>query len=149
MEFLFADVKQAFRVLRKSPGFMITAIAALALGIGANTAIFSVVDSVPLKPLPYPEADRLVNVVRTFKSGYGDNTSIPKFNIWRQENRAFDAMTAYDFGGPGMNRAGGDVPEQVKAIHTTDEYFRVFGVQAQIGRTYTAEEDRPGLPRRW
>jgi putative ABC transport system permease protein len=147
MEFLYADIKQAFRVLRKSPGFTITAVAALALGIGANTAIFSVVDSVLLKPLPYPDSDRLVSVGRTFKTGFGDSISIPKFNVWRQENRAFDAMTAYDFGGPGMNMAGGDVPEQVKAIHTTYEYFHVFGVKAQMGRTYTAAEDRPGTPK--
>jgi predicted permease len=144
MESVFADLKQAFRVLRKSPGFTLTAVAALALGIGANTAIFSVVDSVLLKPLPYPNPDRLVNIVRVFKSGQGGSTSIPKFNIWRQENRAFEAMTAYDFGGPGMNMAGGDIPEQVKAIHTTHEFFRVFGVPAQIGRTYTADEDKPG-----
>jgi predicted permease len=147
MESLFADVKQAFRVLRKSPGFTITAVAALALGIGANSAIFSVVDSVLLKPLPYPNSDRLVNVFRTFKSGEGGSTSIPKFNTWRQENRAFEAMTAYDFGGPGMNMAGGDIPEQVKAIHTTYEYFKVFGVQPQLGRTYTADEDKPGAPK--
>ena len=144
MESVFADLKQAFRVLRKGPGFTLTAVAALALGIGANTAIFSVVDSVLLKPLPYPNPDRLVNIVRVFKSGHGNSTSIPKFNIWRQENRAFEAMTAYDFGGPGMNMAGGDIPEQVKAIHTTHEFFRVFGVSAQIGRTYTADEDKPG-----
>jgi predicted permease len=147
MESVLADLKQAFRVLRKSPGFTLTAVAALALGIGANTAIFSVVDSVLLKPLPYPNPDRLVNVFRTFKSGQGTSTSIPKFNMWRQENQAFEAMTAYDFGGPGMNMAGGDIPEQVKAIHTTHEFFRVFGVAAQIGRTYTADEDRPGAPK--
>ncbi len=145
MESLFADVRQAFRVLRKSPGFTVTAVAAVALGIGANTAIFSVVDSVLLKPLPYPEPDRLVNVTRAFKGGPGGpSTSIPKFNIWRQESNAFEAMSAYDFGGPGMNLAGGDIPEQVKAIHTSYEYFQVFGAKPQMGRTYTAAEDKPG-----
>ena len=144
---LLPDLKQALRVLRKSPGFSVTAIAALGLGIGANTAIFSVVDSVLLKPLPYPEPERLVNVVRKFKDGYGDSTSIPKFTIWRQENNAFEAMTAYDFGGPGMNLSGGDVPEQVKGIHTSHEYFRVFRVQPQLGRTYTQDEDKPGGPK--
>jgi predicted permease len=147
MQSVLADLKQAFRVLRKSPGFTLTAVAALALGIGANTAIFSVVDSVLLKPLPYPNPDRLVNVVRAYKSGQSNSTSIPKFNMWRQENRAFEAMTAYDFGGPGMNMAGGDVPEQVKAIHTTHEFFRVFAASAQLGRTYTADEDKPGAPK--
>ena len=116
MENLLADLRHAFRVLRKSPGFTAIAIAALALGIGANTAIFSVINVVLLKPLPYPDADRIMAVVRGFPDFQGINSaSIPKFNAWKK-NDAFEAIAAYDFAGPGMNIGGSDHPEQVKGI---------------------------------
>src|SRR5262249_40383024 len=72
--------------------------------------------------------------------------SIPKFTAWRRA-KSFEAMAAYDFAGPGMNLAGSDRPEQVKGIHVSADYFRVFGVGTVIGRTFTPEEDRPGGPR--
>ena len=137
------DVKLAFRTFRRSPGFTATAVAALALGIGANTAIFSVVDTVLLKPLPYPQADRIVVLMNTSPQGSGPAASVPKYNVWRKQTQALEDVAAYDTGGPGLNLSGGDRPEQIKGIHVSHEFFRLFGAQPAIGRTFTPEEDRP------
>ena len=141
------DLRLALRMLLKSPGFTAVAIAALALGIGANTAIFSVVNGVLLQPLPFKDANRLMQLARRYPDGTSGSTSIPKFTTWKQQNRVFDAVTAYDFAGPGLNLGGGDVPEQVKGIHVTAEFFPVFGADPVLGRAFNAEEDRPGGPR--
>jgi putative ABC transport system permease protein len=146
METLLRHIRDAFRTLTKSPGFTAVAIITLALGIGANTAIFSVVDTVLLQPLSYPNPDRLVELVWTSADGNNDATSIPKFNSWRQQTQVFDSVAAYDFSGPGINLTGGDRPEQVKGIHVSADYFRVFGAPMAFGRAFTAEEDRPGGP---
>ena len=146
MENLIADLRHAWRVFWKSPGFSAIAIAALALGIGANTAIFSVINTVLLKPLPYTEPGRLMRLGRSYPDGMGDSISVAKYNAWKK-NDAFEAMTAYDFAGPGMNIGGGDRPEQVKGIHASAEFFRVFGTAPAIGRTFTSQEDLPGGPK--
>ncbi len=138
-----ADIRQSFRVMLKSPAFTAIAVAALALGIGANTAIFSVVNAVLLKPLPYPESGRIMALARGFKDGRGTSVSIPKFIAWR-DNDVFQAMAAYNGEGPGMNLGGSDHPEQVRGIHASLDYFRVFGAAPVIGRTFNADEDRPG-----
>src|SRR5205823_14549767 len=114
VEDLLQDVIYAMRMLRRSPGFTIAAIAALAVGIGANTAIFSVINTVLLQPLAYPEPDRLVQLELSSPQGNGNVTSIPKFNVWREQTQAFQDVAAYDFGGPGVNLTGGDRPEQLK-----------------------------------
>jgi putative ABC transport system permease protein len=146
IEHLIGDMKYAVRMLWRSPAFAATAIAALALGIGANTAIFSVVNAVLLQPLSYPQPDRLVALQRHFPEGDGAATSIPKFTVWREQREVFQAVAAYDFAGPGINLTGGDRPEQVKGIHASAGYFEVFGAPVELGRTYTPEEDRPGGP---
>ncbi len=137
--------RQAFRVLIKNPRFSLVAIAALALGIGANAAIFSVVNSVLLRPLPYPDPDRLVQACRQYPTGRGCAISIPKYVAWKPAT-AFQAVAAYDFAGPGMNIGGGDRPEQVQGIHVSLDYFNVFGASPLLGRTFAADEDRPGGP---
>ena len=146
MENFLADVRHSIRLLLKAPGFLLVAVAALALGIGANTAIFSVVNVVLLQPLPYPEPDRIMRIAREFKGGRGDSTSIPKFMAWRR-SQAFDSMALYDFVGPGLNLGGGDRPEQVKGVHVSADYFRVFGVAPALGRSFTQEEDLPNGPK--
>ncbi len=138
-----SDLKHAVRTFRKSPGFTATAIAALALGIGANTAIFSVVDTVLLKPLPFPNADRIVTLMNTSPQGSGPAASVPKYNVWRRQTKALEDVAAYDTGGPGLNLSGGDRPEQIKGIHVSHEFFDLFGAHTLIGRTFTPEEDRP------
>jgi predicted permease len=146
MDQLLRDLRHALRVFRRSPGFTIVAIAALALGIGANTAIFSVINAVLLEPLPYPESNRIMCIERQFPQETSRSSSIPKFNAWKK-NDVFGAMAVYDIGGPGMNVGGEDHPEQVKGIHVSSEYFRVFGVSPVIGRTFTAQEDVPNGPK--
>jgi putative ABC transport system permease protein len=136
------NFKHAVRMFRSNPGFTFAAIAALALGIGINTAIFTVVDAVLLKPLTYPDADRIVQFLLTSPEGKGPGASIPKFHVWEQQTNVFQDVAAYDFGGPGFNLTG-DRPEQVHGIHVTQAYFRLFGASPALGRTFTAQEDSP------
>jgi putative ABC transport system permease protein len=143
METLLQDLKHAFRLLRSAPAFATTAIAALALGVGANTAIFSVVNSVLLKPLPFPGAERIVQLMNSTPQGNFPGASVPKYNAWRTQTTALEDVAAYDVGGPGINVGGGDRPEQAKGIHVSQEFFRLFGVPVIIGRAFSSEEDRP------
>jgi putative ABC transport system permease protein len=143
METFWMDLKHAFRMLRQSPGFTATAISALALGIGANTAIFSVINTVLLKPLAFPEPERIVVLETSSSQGSGPGASVPKYNAWRRQTQVLEDVSAYDPGGPGLNLGGGDHPEQLKGIHVSYEFFHLFGAQAVVGRTFTAAEDRP------
>jgi predicted permease len=132
-------------MMLKSPGFAGVAVLALALGIGANTAIFTVVNAVLLRPLPYPEPDRLVALTRTFPGGRGPAISIPKFFAWKKNSAdVLTNVSAYDFMGPGVSLSGEGQPEQVKSIHVSMDYFSLFGVTPAAGRFFTQEEDRPG-----
>jgi predicted permease len=142
---LTQDIRYAIRVLRRSPGYTAVALLTLALGIGANTGIFSVINAVLLRPLPMPDPDRLVRVCRQFANEVECATSGPKFTAWRRA-AAFEAVAAYDFIGPGMNLRGIDRPEQVRGIHVSEDFFRVFGGTPERGRTFTADEDRAGGP---
>ncbi len=141
---LAADLKSAIRTLRKSPGFTIAAIATLAHGIGANTAIFPVINAVLLNPLPYPEPDRIVVLMNQSPQGSDAAASVPKYNVWRAQADVLQDVAAYDTGGPGLNVSGGDRPEQLKGIHVSHEFFHLFGAQTAVGRTFTQAEDRPG-----
>jgi predicted permease len=146
MDTFLRNLRHGLRTLAKSPGFAAVAILTMTLGIGANTAIFSVVNSVLLQPLSYPNPERLVELELSGPHGNSDVTSIPKFNVWREQTQVFDSVAAYDFGGPGINLTGGDRPEQIQGIRVSADYFRVFGAPMTIGRTFSAEEDRPGGP---
>ena len=143
METFVQDLKHTLRMLRRSLGFTATAVAALTLGIGANTAIFSVVYTVLLKPLPYPEPERLMILMNTSPQGSFAAASVPKYNIWRAQTSALEDVAAFDIGGPGMNLTGGDRPEQVRGIHVSHEFFRLFGATVSLGRTFSAAEDLP------
>jgi putative ABC transport system permease protein len=140
-----ADVRYAMRMLKSNPGFTAIAVAALALGIGANTAIFTVVNSVLLQPLPYPQPDRIMQVGRQFRDGASTSNSIPKFMVWRH-NDVFEALTLFGQSGTGVNIAAGDRPEQARALRASQDYFRVFGVSPTMGRGFTQEEDLPNGP---
>jgi len=137
-----ADIRHSFRTLIKSPGFAIVAILALALGIGANTAIFSVIDRVLLRPLPFPDSERIMRLQRHFPNGDGPSVSIPKFMAWKK-SRAFQSMAAYDFGSVGMNLGAGDRRDPLNAVHVTSGFFDVFGVKPILGRTFAPQEDLP------
>ena len=136
------DVKHALHLFIKSPGFTIAAVSALALGIGANTAIFTVVNAVLLKPLTYPDADRIVQIELAGPNGHDSAASIPKFHIYQQQASIFKEVAAYDFAGPGFNVTG-DRPEQVHGLHVSEGYFRLFGAPVMLGRTFTKQEDLP------
>ncbi|WP_263351419.1 ABC transporter permease [Acidicapsa acidisoli] len=135
------DLKHAFHMFVKNPGFTIAVVAALALGIGADTAIFSVVNAVLLKPLSYPEPDRIVQILLTGPGGEGPGASATKLHVWQEQTSVFQDVAGYDFGG-GMNLTGA-VPEQVHGVHVTESYFRIFGAKFVQGRPFTPEEDRP------
>ena len=144
MSSLLSDLRHAFRVLTSNPSFTTIAVAALALGMGANTAIFSVVNAVLLAPLPYPHSERIMRIARSYKDDtVGPSVSIPKFMTWKKANQTFQAMSLYDFSGPGLNLGSGDHPQQVKGIHVSAEYFQVFGVSPALGRGFLPEEDQP------
>ncbi len=138
-------MKYAIRTLLKDPRFSLVAIAALALGVGANAAIFSVVNAVLLQPLPYPDPSRLVRVCRVFQSGFGCSESIPKF-MSASHAGSLESIAAYDSEAPAFNLTGGDRPQQIKGAHVSAGYFRVFQAPLEIGRTFAPAEDRPGGP---
>jgi predicted permease len=143
------DVRQAWRLLRRTRGFTLAAVAVLAMCIGANTAVFSVVNALLLRPLPYPEADRLVQVVITHdpsRANYTLDTSIPKFFAWKSGVRIFTHLAAYQAADPGVNLVDGGPPEHLSALHVSLDYFGVFGTRALHGRTFKPIEDRPRGP---
>jgi predicted permease len=146
MSSVFADVQQSFRMMRKNLTFTLVAVAALALGIGANTGIFSVINQVMLQPLPYPEPETLMKLGRNYLNGYGYSNSIPKYMTWRH-NDVFSAMTIYDQQGPGANLTTGDRVQQLKAAHVSKDYFKVFGIAPARGRSFTESEDMPNGPK--
>src|SRR6185437_4269980 len=143
MNTLLQDVKYAIRQLRSAPAFTIVAVAVLALGIGANTAIFSVISAVLLKPLTYPDPDRIMEFLSTSPQGSGAGASPTKFNVWREQTKVLQDISAYDFGGPGFNLTGGSFPERVQGLHVSANYFRLFGATPVLGRTFTSDEDLP------
>jgi putative ABC transport system permease protein len=141
---IWQDVRYGLRMLAKSPGFTAVAVLTLALGIGANTAIFSVVNGVLIRALPYPKSDRLVEVMRGQKSGSDETVEASKFLFWQQHSRVFEAMAAFDIFGTGFNLASAGQPEHATGIRVSAEFFRVLGVRPAIGRGFLAEEESPG-----
>src|SRR5258708_30989234 len=132
MDTLLQDLRQSLRMLRQNPAFTFAAVAALALGIGANTAIFSVINTVLLNPLPYPDPGRLMIFMNTSPQGSGPGASLTKFNLWRQQTGAFEAVSAIQFSV--ANLTGGDEPEQIPSGHVSADFFRLFGAPIIAGR---------------
>jgi putative ABC transport system permease protein len=143
---LLQDTRYGARMLRKSPGLTSVAVLSLALGMGAISTIFSFVNGIMLRPLPYPESERLVLLDETaFKRGSPSmNVSFPNFVDWRQQNHSFEDIACYTTGGfiiaPG---AGGNEPEQLKGAFVNQGLFEILGVAPILGRTFTADEDQP------
>jgi predicted permease len=143
----FRDVKYAVRVLLKTPGFTVAAILILALGIGANTAIFSIVNAVLLRPLPFKDSDRLVQIwhVPPPKSFPGMTTfsvSAANYLDWQDQNHAFEQMAIYSFAG--FTFSNGDHPEALQGAAVSRDFFSVLRVQPILGRTFLPEEDQLG-----
>jgi len=149
IENIWQDLRYGARMLAKSSSFTLTAVLTLALGIGANTAIFSVVDKALLESLPYPDPDRIVQLMHFSPSwalGELANTaSVPEFIVFREQRQVFQEIAAYD-SVKGVNLIGAEPPEILRAIHVSADYFRLFGAPIEIGRAFSADEDRPGGP---
>ena len=145
MEHFLQDLKYSFRTLRQQRAFTFAAVTALALGIAATTAVFSVVDAVLLRPFPYPDPDRIVVLMNTTPNGSGPAASPAKFAHWRQQTDVIENAAAIR--GGTENYTGGDVPEQVNAGQVSEAYFRLLGARPMLGRTFSPDEDRPNGPR--
>jgi putative ABC transport system permease protein len=142
MQTLWQDIKYGVRMLWKNPAFTLIAVVALALGIGANTAIFSVVNAVLLRPLPFPDPDRLV-VVNSVNLRGGEHfgaASPADFQDWAAQNQSFERIAAMRSGS--VNVSGEDLPEQFEGSSVTDEFFNLLGVQPVLGRAFLPEEFR-------
>jgi predicted permease len=148
---LTQDLRYALRALRVSPGFTATALLTLALGIGANTAIFSVVRGVLLEPLPFPQADRLVRLWNVNRASGVERGSVsePDFIDWRSRSKLAESMGAYFFadGQIGLDLTGLGNPERISAALVTDGFFRTLGTRALLGRTFVSDEHVPGRDR--
>src|SRR5437660_4418431 len=141
MASLLSDLRYTIRTLVKAPAFALAAIAALTLGIGANTAIFSVLNAVLLKPLSAPEPDRVVFFMNTSPQGSGPAASPAKFVHWRQQTSVVEQASA--FNNNVLNYTGGDSVEQFRGGRVSAEFFRLFGAPVFRGRTFSEQEDRP------
>ena len=137
------DLRFALRQLRNSPGFALTAILTLSLGIGASAAIFNVIDAVLLKPLPYAKQELLVNPVMIGRTGDTLRSSYLGYLDVRAQQRTFDALAGYSVLGR-VNLEGSSGPVALRAVKSTDNFFDVFGVKPMLGRTYLPGEDQPG-----
>ncbi|HXT85662.1 MAG TPA: ABC transporter permease [Verrucomicrobiae bacterium] len=147
MNTLVQDTKYALRMLAKSPGFTAIAVLTLALGIGANAAIFSVINATLLKPLPYPNTDRLVLVWQTYGGNGPDNINIVSaLNMMdvQKQNTVLESMAWFDSAGKGYNLGLGDHPERVSGVRVTASFFHVLGVRPLLGRTFFPEEETAG-----
>ena len=142
MNSLLQDIRYAVRILSKAPGFTIIAIVTLALGIGANTALFSVVDGVLLNPLPYTQPDRIVAVYTHTRTFNHSSISYPNFLDWVRENRSFSGLAA--FREDDMNITGVGEPERLRTEMISANFFAVLGVKPVVGRTFFAKEDQIG-----
>jgi putative ABC transport system permease protein len=147
MDLFFQDLRYALRRLARAPGFTGIAILTLALAIGANTAIFSIANGLLLKPLPFPRADRLVEVLRGNREGTSTSVSIPRFVYWRDHGQVFTHLATYDVLGSGFNLAGSGLPERIVGSRVSRDFLSVFGVRPVLGRDFLPEEDRPGARR--
>ena len=143
MDSIVQDLRYSIRTLLKSPGFTSVAVLTLALGIGTNTAIFSVVYGVILRPLPYPQPDRIVQLGRTYH-GEPEMTSFEyrAFEFWRDHDQVFQHIAGAT--SVGFDLAGGSEPAHVDGMRVSADYFQVFGIRPGMGRDFLPEEDRPG-----
>jgi hypothetical protein len=145
LETFVQDARYGVRTLLRAPGFTIAALVTLALGIGASTAIFSVVNAVLLRPLPYPEPDRIVGLMRRHREGEWNRHTGRRFMTFRDNLRTTEAVAAWR-GASGVNLVTGDTAEYVRAMEVSKEYFDVFGVQPALGQRFAAEHDVTGGP---
>lgn len=150
IEFLISDpmndLRFALRQLRKSPGFTFVAVLTLALGIGANTAIFSIVNAVLLRPLPYPNADRIMVLNESSGPGQDYSVALPDYFDWRNENTVFEHLAATHKESRNLSGIPGRDPERVSCASVTRNFFNIVGLPPELGRTFSQDEDKVGAP---
>jgi putative ABC transport system permease protein len=141
---IWQDLRYGWRMLRRSPGFTVVAILTLAIGIGANAAMFSIINTVLLRPLPFPDAQRIV-----FIWGTDPNRNVTRgvaspaeFLDWREQSRSFEELSAWRTWF--YNLTGTNEPEQVFGVHASSNFFQLLGVAPILGRDFIPEEDQPG-----
>src|SRR5262245_35272212 len=143
MSSLLRDLRYGARMLLKKPGFRLTAVITLALGIGATTAIFTVINAVLLRPLPYPEADRLAYVGQTLRGDF-IGSGEPKFLFWREQSQSFEALACYsNHGGAPGNLARGNESEYVRGVRVSEYCCPALGVYPALRRAFSRAEDAP------
>jgi putative ABC transport system permease protein len=141
LETIWQDLRYGLQMMRRNPGFACVAILTLALGIGANTAIFSVVNAVLLKPLPYSDPQRLVWIAEVFRGG-AEMNSTADYIHFQEQSKTLDHLAAFTSGR--VDLTGRGEPERLDSVRATATLFPAFGVAPQLGRAFTPEEDRPG-----
>jgi putative ABC transport system permease protein len=147
MSSLFQDLRYAVRMLARSPGFTATAVATLAIGIGANAAIFSVVRAVLLRPLPFAQPERLVTLQERDADGSADNTGYPTFLDWRRRSRSFDDIAVASDWSPKLASSPGVAAERLQGVRVSRGFLRVLGVRPVLGRDFLPSEDAPAANR--
>lgn len=147
MDTLFHDLRYAVRMLRRSPGFAAAAVLTLALGMGANTVMFSVLNTVLLRPLPYTQPDRLLQIWETDSARGETQGPISPYDFldWQKQSATLEATATYSFGKPVLS--GQKIPTLINAVHTTADFFAVFKAKPLRGRTFLPSEDAPGKDR--
>ena len=141
LEIFFQDAFQAIRALLQRPAFSASAVATIALGIGANVAVFSVIDAVVLRPLNAPDADRIVRFGSRYGEGFSDISNFPQFNLWRRQTDLFEYVSAHRL--DPVNLTGGN-PEQIQVARVSASFLPLFGAPIALGHGFTDAEDSPG-----
>ena len=140
------DLKLGFRQLRKSPGFTFVAVLTLALGIGANTAIFSIINAVLLRPLPYPDADRIMVLNESSGPGQDYSVALPDYFDWRNDNTVFEHLAATHKESRNLSGIPGRDPERISCASVTRNFFNIVGLPPEVGRSFSENEDKAGAP---
>src|SRR5204863_6839481 len=146
LRMLLQDLRYALRMLAKQPGFTAIAVLTLALGIGANTAIFSIINSVLLRPLPYPNADRIMVLNESSGPGQDFSVALPDYFDWQNDNAVFEHLACTHKESRNLSGILGREPERISCASVTRNFFDVIGLPAEIGRTFSEYEDKVDEP---
>src|SRR5213082_1939279 len=146
MHSILQDFRYALRMLAKQPAFAAIAVLTLALGIGANTAIFSIINSVLLRPLPYPHADRIMVLNESSGPGQDFSVALPDYFDWQKETKTFEHLACTHKESRNLSGIPGREPERVSCASVARNFFNIIGLPPEIGRTFSEDEDKVGGP---
>src|SRR2546430_16151462 len=146
MHVVLQDFRYALRMLAKQPAFTAIAVLTLALGIGANTAIFSIINSVLLRPLPYPDADQIMVLNESAGPGQDFSVALPDYFDWQRDNTTFEHLACTHKESRNLSGVPGRDPERVSCASVTRNFFNIVGLNAQLGRRFSEDEDKVGAP---